>query len=95
MSWSWDDKKNRDNIKKHGISFEDAKRVFDDPLAAIETDPHPHEERFRITGMTGGAIVMVVYALIESADATADEQIRIISARKVDRSERLEYEEYR
>ena len=95
MSWSWDADKNLANIRKHGISFEAAQSVFADPLAALEPDPHPDEERFRIIGMIGGAIVMVIYALIESEDATADEQIRIISARYATPRERRRYEQYR
>ena len=95
MSWAWDDDKNLANIRKHGISFEAAQSVFDDPLAALEPDPHPHEERLRIIGMIGGAIVMVIYTIRESAGATADEQIRIISARYATPRERRRYEQYR
>lgn len=95
MIWAWDADKNRANIRKHGISFDDAQRVFDDPLAALEPDPHQYESRFRIIGMVGGAIVMVIYTLTASEYETTNERGRIISARYATPRERRRYEERR
>lgn len=41
MRWTWDPAKNRTNRRSHGINFEAAIYVFDDPLAATREDPYP------------------------------------------------------
>ena len=89
MSWAWDENKNDANKRKHQISFEDAQRVFDDPLYSTEKDPYPHEERYRTIGMVEGRLVLVVHTLTDGDAETG----RIISARKTTRSERQAYEE--
>ena len=95
MSWTWDPNKNDDNKRKHRISFEDAQRVFDDPLYSREEDPYLYEERFQTTGMVEGRLVLVVHTLTEHESGTDAETGRIISARKATRSERQAYEERR
>ena len=45
MRWEWDDEKNRTNKRDHGLSFDAAQYVFNDPLAVSRPDPHPYEER--------------------------------------------------
>ena len=59
MSWAWDDDKNHDNIRKHGIRFESAQHVLEDPLQATEDDPNEQEQRFRTTGMLGNMVIVV------------------------------------
>ena len=95
MRWTWDPDKNEINKEKHGISFETAELVFRDPLAIPTHDPYPYEDRFRITGMVLGVVVLVVYTLNESDFGPDDEFGRIISARRAMPSERQRYEESR
>ena len=81
----WDEHKNEMNIQKHGVSFEEARFVFDDENAIYDTDfEHSYdEERFIIIGMNRfSKLLFVCYC--ERGDG---ELIRIISARKADKSE--------
>ena len=60
MHWRWDAVKDKANLQKHGISFETAVLVFEDPLALTLEDPYPDEERWRTIGRVVN-IVMVVH----------------------------------
>ena len=95
MRWIWDDAKNRANKHNHGLSFETAQLVFEDPLAATRADPHPQEQRWRTMGAIDSVVVMVVHTWPESDPATGESVGRIISARKATRRERTAYEEKR
>ncbi len=77
MTFEWNKSKGKDNFAKHGVSFELAKRVFDDPFAVEFLDDREDydEARFVIIGMVDRQILVVVHA--ERKDA-----IRIISARR-------------
>lgn len=89
MKFEWDENKAAVNLSKHGISFEEAKTVFDDPLYVDFYDPdHSDEEdRYIIVGESQqGNLLIVSYT--ERADF-----IPLISARKVTRVEREVYEE--
>ena len=89
IHFSWDDAKNRSNIRKHGVSFEEARTVFFDDAARIIDDPdHPQrEERFLLLGMSGRfRLLLVCHCYRES-----QEQIRIISARKATAAEAQHY----
>ena len=89
MKFEWDENKAAVNLSKHGISFEEAKTVFDDPLYVDFYDPDhsDEEERYIIVGESQqGNLLIVSYT--ERADF-----IRLISARKVTRVEREVYEE--
>ena len=91
MKFEWDEKKNLLNIRKHGISFEEAIYVFSD-IDAISIFDEPHsdiEERWATIGkiITHGTVVVVHTERIRGEQ----EYIRIISARK---SEIIEEEEY-
>lgn len=86
----WDTDKAEANYRKHGIRFEDAVRVFDDPLAVSEQDRIENgEQRWRTIGMAGGCLLLLVAHTVKIGD---DEVIRIISARCTDRKERNRYE---
>jgi uncharacterized DUF497 family protein len=91
MQFVWDEAKNRANRKKHGISFDTAVHVFLDPLHLTREDRTVEgEQRWQTIGRVEGALlVLVAYAVISEED----EILRIISARRVTRRERLEYEE--
>ena len=93
MRWTWDETKNEANPRTHGLSFEAAVYVFDDPISATQEDPFPHEQRWRTIGMVGTQVVMVVHTWPDIDAKTADESGRIISARKATRREREAYEE--
>ncbi len=92
MRWTWDAKKDRSNLKAHGLSFETAVLVFDDPLAASRLDPSADEERWQTIGAIGHVVVFVVHTWPE-ADEDGEEVGRIISARKATAHERKAYEE--
>lgn len=93
MLWVWDQRKNRSNLRVHGIEFETAILVFDDPLAATIEDPYPGEQRWRTTGMVGTAQIVVVHTSPRTDPETDEEVGRIITARKLNRRERRAYEE--
>ncbi len=93
MTWTWTQEKNRTNQRDHGLSFETAELVFDDPLALSRPDPHPDGDRWQTVGMVGPVVLFVVHTWPE-ADPKAGEEIgRIISARKATTHERRAYEE--
>ena len=89
LKFEWDDNKNKTNIKKHGISFEEATSVFYDEEALIITDDEhsDEEERFVLIGFSFKANLLVVCHCYRESDSI----IRIISARKADNAERNEY----
>ena len=80
MRFEWDAEKASTNIKKHGVSFEEASSVFFDDNALLRDDPdHSEEEdRFIILGLSEAANILVVCHCYRMND----EIIRIISARK-------------
>lgn len=92
MYFIWDEKKNRQNKAKHGIGFEIAQKVFDDPLHLSIQDRHVDgEERWQTVGMVGGVVVLLVAHTFSAASGA--ETIRIISARKATKTERFRYEQ--
>ena len=93
MRWIWDRTKNEANLKAHGLSFEAAAFVFDDPISTTRDDPYPYEQRGRTIGMVGTQVVMVVHTWPELDAETGEGIGRIISARKATRREREAYEE--
>ena len=93
MRWTWSDEKNRTNKRDHGISFETARLVFDDPLALTRLDPLPDGDRWQTVGLIGSATVFVVHTWPESVVGVDKEIARLISARKATSDERRAYEE--
>ena len=93
MRWAWDPEKNDQNRSKHGIDFETATQVFEDPFAATVEDPHFVEHRLRTVGMIDNTLVMVVHTLPQFDPTIGDEIVRIITARRATRHERRAYEE--
>ena len=87
----WDAGKARTNVRKHGVSFEEAESVFSDDYALILPDPDQSsvdEERLLLIGMSASLRVLVVVHC-ERADGDI---IRLISARRATRSERAQYD---
>lgn len=95
QSFEWDEAKAALNLRKHGVSFEDAALVFDDPLVISRQDRIEHgEPRWQSVGMVGAALLLVAHTvrLEESPAGQTVEVIRIISARHLDRKERRFHE---
>ena len=91
IRFQWDENKNQANVKKHKISFDEAKSVFLDENARVIPDPEHSidEERFIIMGLSKKLnLLIVVHTYKEN-----DEIIRIISARKTTKSESKYYRE--
>ena len=89
MSFEWDEEKASANLEKHGVSFEEAQTVFDDPLYVDFYDPeHSYEEhRYIILGESHqGRLLLVSYT--ERGGV-----IRLISSRETTPAERRDYEE--
>lgn len=94
MRFEWDEAKNGLNLIKHGISFEAAALVFDDPHALNYQDREIEgEERWQTMGVIGGSVTILVAHTYRQEDG--EEVIRMISARKATSSERRAYEEGR
>ena len=92
MKYEWDEKKNKINQQKHGVSFEEAKEVFEDPLQISKLDYRfsYFEERWITIGSTSKHKILVVANLFFTDDG--EEIIRIISARRANKQERESYE---
>jgi uncharacterized protein len=90
LDFEWDEAKAARNFKKHKISFEEAKTVFDDPHSTTVPDtlhPTPGEDRFITRGMSSsGRMLQVVHS-------DQGDRIRIISARRLLGQARRRYEE--
>ncbi len=88
MEFEWDPKKAKYNLRKHGVSFEEASSVFNDLVAVVYEDPDhsADEKRFLIIGTS------VQNRLLNIAFADRGQRIRIITARLVTKMERKLYE---
>ena len=89
IQFEWDTAKAKMNLRKHGIAFRDAATALRDPLGITIFDPdHSDEEdRFITFGFSAAGRLLMV------AHAERGERIRIISARRLTRAEREEYEQ--
>ena len=87
--FQWDERKSRENKQKHKVSFEEAQTVFFDENAIRFFDPEhsEDEDRFLMLGMSFSLRVLVVCHCYQENEST----IRLISARKANKHERLEY----
>jgi uncharacterized protein len=92
LRFEWDENKNKLNICKHGISFEEAREMFDDPLhiAVLDERFSYFEERWITIGKTLNHKVVVAANLYFDDDG--EEIIRIITVRQATSSERRQYE---
>jgi uncharacterized DUF497 family protein len=88
LRFTWDDRKAAANATKHGVSFEEAQWVFYDEHALVTDDPDHSEgeDRFLILGLSSALrILLVVYC------EPSNEEIRLISARKANKTEQRQY----
>ena len=86
--FEWDEKKAEDNLRKHGVSFAEAKTVFNDPFSVTIYDPDhsSDEQRYIDIGLSSkGRLIVVSYS-------ERGETIRIISSREATKREQGEYE---
>ncbi|HEY9897507.1 MAG TPA: BrnT family toxin [Candidatus Sericytochromatia bacterium] len=89
LQFEWDERKAAINYRKHGISFNEARTVFNDPLSITIADPEhsSNEERYLDIGLSAeGRVLVVIYT--ERAS-----KIRLISCRKATPKERKIYEQ--
>ena len=92
MKFEWNDEKNLINQEKHGVSFEEAREVFEDSLQISKLDHRFNyfEERWITLGSTKEYQILVVANMFFTDEG--EEIIRIISARKANTNERKSYE---
>ena len=93
LNFSWTPSKAITNLKKHGVSFEEARTVFFDDYARFMADPEhsDEEDRFILLGFSVRLRLLVVMHTYREDDQT----IRIISARTAKRPEQRQYEGFR
>jgi uncharacterized DUF497 family protein len=90
---SWDEEKNKRNQRKHGVGFEAAKLVFEDPLHISRQDrTEDGEQRWQTIGMVGDVALLLVAHTWKDTKSDG-EHIRIISARRATKLERKVYEQ--
>jgi uncharacterized DUF497 family protein len=87
MIFEWDENKNISNIKKHGIDFNDSAKIFSNPMVTKVDDRKDYNEKRWISlGVLENTIVILAYT-------KRGKNIRIISIRKANKSERKIYYE--
>lgn len=89
LTFEWDENKSKQNLKKHGVTFGEAKTVFNDPFAITIEDPDhsANEDRYLDIGLSLKGEVLVVWY------TERNDSIRLIGCRKATRFERKAYEE--
>lgn len=95
MKFEWDINKEALNLKKHGVSFEQAAYVFADPyaLSIYDKNHSANEDRWVLLGKTIKELLLVVVHTFKDDDGI--EIVRIISARKATSNEKTAYEKRR
>jgi uncharacterized DUF497 family protein len=89
LQFEWDETKAANNIDRHGVSFQEAATVFDDPgfITFLDEEHSTAEERYITIGLSKSRGLLVV------AHTERGERIRMISARKATRKEEQFYAE--
>ena len=93
LRFEWDARKAAANLRKHGVSFEEARTAFldDNALLRPDDDHSDDEARFLLLGLSGRMRTLVICHCYRQVD----EVIRLISARKANSLERQQYEDRR
>ncbi len=91
LSFAWDPAKGRENLRKHGVAFQEAITVFADERGLLLDDPDhsESEDRFILLGISSSLRALVVVHIYLEAEG----QIRIVSARKATKTEERTYAE--
>jgi uncharacterized DUF497 family protein len=85
MEFEWDENKNRENKRKHGVSFQKAAKIFEGRvLRKVDNRFDYGEERISALGKADGRVLKVIYTM-------RGKKIRIISSRKANKNERRIY----
>ena len=88
MHFEWDERKNQENLRKHGLDFSDAWQIFAGPSSPeLDLRSDYGEDRWTIIGLLGSRVVVVTFTF------GSGELIRIISLRKASKHERKKFEE--
>lgn len=89
LRFAWDEKKNRANQRKHGVSFQEAQTAFYDENAKVYSDPDHSvdESRFLLLGLSMRLRALVVCHCFREAESV----VRIVSARKANKLEERDY----
>jgi uncharacterized DUF497 family protein len=88
FAFQWDEEKNEQNIRNHGIDFNDAQEIFYGPtIECLDADHSAEEERYTAYGMATGRVLRVTYTM-------RGEVYRLISARKADSNDTRRYYEH-
>jgi uncharacterized DUF497 family protein len=83
MRFTWHEPKRQANLKKHGVDFVDAERVFTGPTFTFEDDREDYgEQRWVTLGLLGMKVIVIVHTETE-------DEIRVISMREADNDEQL------
>jgi len=92
LTFEWNSRKASQNRRKHGVSFDEAKTAFLDENARLIPDPEhsDDEDRFILLGLS----IQLRLLLVCHCYREVENVVRIISARKADRSEQRQYSEY-
>lgn len=87
MNFEWDERKNKENVRKHGLDFAEAWEIFEAPLL-VELDARAYhgQERWTGVGLLGNRLVVVIFTHVDQ------DTIRIISLRKTSKHERKKFE---
>jgi uncharacterized protein len=90
IEFEWDKTKAAQNLKKHGVSFDEAKTAFFDDFAIqfYDSDHSDQEDRFILLGLSSFSKVLVVCHCVRDTESV----VRIISARKATKSEKKFYQ---
>ena len=86
-TFTWDEPKRQINIEKHGIDFQDAKHIFEDPYRIERQSYRNYEDRYEVIGEVNSNVLLVAYVIREG------NVFRLISARRASRNERKSYYE--
>jgi len=86
MRFVWDPEKAVANVRKHGVTFEEATTAFGDPLAFVATDTLDFDRRLLVGETVTAKLLVTVFT------ETSSEVVRIISARRATKHERRRYE---
>jgi uncharacterized DUF497 family protein len=92
IAFEWNSRKASENKRKHGISFDEAKSAFQDENARLipDTENSEDEDRFVLLGLS----IQLRLLLVCHCHRADNNVVRIISARKADKSERRQYAEF-
>ncbi len=87
MQFEWDEEKNRENIRKHGLDFADAERIFSLPMSVRPDMRFDYgEHRFIGIGLLDNRVVLIAFS------EPAEDTVRVISMRRAKKHERAKFE---